>query len=442
LAHHENDEQKNTNTHGRLRLVLLGKAAIGVLVASAIAGGFWLRAQGLTFGEFREEMSRKETEPRFDWKSVDKKHWQAQAKNGTPSSSGEEPRDVTDAKEGNGAGCPSGMARVKGNFRAESHGQSTGEIERLQDTACTDWISRDFPARCRTFDRDKIAQEVQKIPTKALDFCIDRFEYPNIRGANPMIVVTFHEADALCKKDQKRLCNENEWTFACEGEEVRPYPYGYTRDSTACVMDRNWRPFKEGALQPRDGKGAQEELDRLWQAEPSGSRGGCKSTFGVYDMTGNVDEWTRTVNSTGYQSILKGGYWGPVRARCRPSTRAHGEDFVAYQQSFRCCADSNASVAAPVPPVAQTTADAGAPSTTNEADAGSSVKATADITPTWHGSQGQDDDELKALRKKRVSVGCAHADVGDAPLGGVPSSAIAIGAVALAAATRRRLRAR
>ena len=45
--------------------------------------------------------------------------------------------------------------------------------------------------------------------------------------------ITFHEAEALCKKDSKRLCTENEWTFACEGEEVRPYPYGYTRDTRA-----------------------------------------------------------------------------------------------------------------------------------------------------------------------------------------------------------------
>jgi formylglycine-generating enzyme required for sulfatase activity len=57
-------------------------------------------------------------------------------------------------------------------------------------------------------------------------------------------------------------------------------------------------------------------------------------------MTGNVDEWTRTSNALAErQSVMKGGYWGPVRTRCRPATRAHDELHTFYQQGFRCCAD-------------------------------------------------------------------------------------------------------
>jgi hypothetical protein len=41
-----------------------------------------------------------------------------------------------------------------------------------------------------------------------------------------------------------------------------------------------------------------------------------------------------------YKSGLKGGYWGPVRDRCRPMTTAHYENFVFYQIGFRCCADA------------------------------------------------------------------------------------------------------
>jgi hypothetical protein len=383
-----------------LRGILLGKALAGCALLVGVAGGYWLRAHGLTAIDFANEMRREAS--RFEWRSIDKKHWQAIA----PGTGGGEPPELTEAREKTGAGCPIGMVRVKGASRTDSFGDGTGEIERLQDVACSDWISRDFPARCRTFDREKIASEVAKLPTKELDFCIDRFEYPNVAGQNPMIVSTFHEAEATCKASSKRLCTESEWTFACEGEDAQPYPYGYERDTTACVMDRSWRPFKEGALQPRDGQQAREELDRLWQGEPSGSRAACRSPFGVYDMTGNVDEWTRTVRSSGYSSVLKGGYWGPVRARCRPATRAHNEDFVAYQQGFRCCGESEAEVPAPRPASAARarTEDAGALVVAPPARPAADRLREAD-QQRWRTDEAQ--DESDAIGRARAAFACA-----------------------------------
>jgi len=426
---------KRDATHRGLRTVLLAKAAAGLALTGAFAAAWWLRAHGLTLADWQNEL-RRGSEPRFEWRSVDRKHWQAQALRGTAAPTASEPPEVTDAREGNSAGCPSGMVRVKGSARMELFGPMSGEIERLQDAACTDWISKDFPARCRTFDREKIASEVAKLPTKPLDFCMDRFEYPNVLGESPVIVVTFREAESLCKKSQKRLCSESEWTFACEGEEVRPYPYGYTRDATACVVDRAWRPFTEGALQPRDGTKAREELDRLWQGEPSGSRAACKSPFGVYDMTGNVDEWTRTVKSTGYASVLKGGYWGPVRARCRPATRAHNEDFVAYQQGFRCCAESNGAVPAPppVPPVAALP-DAGVPSAASTAPRNA---PRADLEPEWN--EGGEDDEVDAITRARVGLACSAGVA--SPLGRAPAPAVPLLAAAAVAASALRWRRR
>jgi hypothetical protein len=437
------------DSHRGLRWILLAKAGAGVALTFAFAGGWWLRSEGLTLGEFQNELKRG-NEPRFDWRSVDRKHWQAQGRAGDAFPSNEEKPELTDARENNSAGCATGMVRVKGKYRTELHGEATGEIERIQDGACTDWISKDFPARCRTFDAEKIASEVSKLPTRPLDFCIDRFEYPNVLGQNPMIVVTFHEAEALCKKSQKRLCNEQEWTFACEGEEVRPYPYGYTRDATACVVDRNWRPFAEGALSPRDGAGARAELDRLWQAEPSGARGACKSPYGVYDMTGNVDEWTQSARSTGFASVLKGGYWGPVRARCRPATRAHNEDFVAYQQGFRCCGEADASVPAPLPAPSAPTSPPATPPVAGHADGGAPAAAgprsrgagpTADLSTEWEHPPSDEADEVKAIGRARVGPACA------VPVGvslASPAPVVVAGAaVAFAAAlARRRRRAR
>ncbi len=301
---------------------------------------FWQRPSHVG-GRFENELHRGEAdrESRYAWRSVQKKHWQAVGPAAGGATTSDEAPETTDLREANSAGCLAGMVRVHGNYRVGRAGDSTGEIERIQDAACVDWISRDFPARCRTFDRDAMAAELGKLPTRPLDFCMDRFEYPNRLGQNPMIVVTFHEAEAICRGSKRRLCSESEWTFACEGDETRPYPYGYTRDATSCVVDRTWRPFTENALSPRDGERARLELDRLWQAEPSGTRGACKSPFGVYDMTGNVDEYTQSLSPKGSPAILKGGYWGPVRTRCRPTTRAHGPEHAFYQQGFRCCKD-------------------------------------------------------------------------------------------------------
>ena len=271
------------------------------------------------------------------WRLVDGRHWQIVAYT-------TESQEQTDALENTRGACMAGMVEVKGNMKLDNtsnpfDGQTN---EELQKTTCTKWINRDYPERCAEFDRAKWLQISAELKTKPMRFCMDRFEYPNEKGQYPIISVSFHEAVAICQDQGKRLCNEAEWTFACEGEEATPYPYGYVRDADACVVDQQWRPYNETNMRPRDGFAAMGELDKLWQGVASGSRPRCRSPFGVYDMTGNVDEWTRSIREGERPSILKGGYWGPVRTRCRPSTRSHDENHIFYQQGFRCCAEPGA----------------------------------------------------------------------------------------------------
>jgi hypothetical protein len=279
-------------------------------------------------------------QPSHAWQLVEGRHWQI-------ASPAVEDVEATDASEGTRGHCSEGMVEVQGRMMVDGWGY-VDMVDLLQRETCTDWIDRAFPERCARFDRDHWLALSKSIPTHPMHFCIDRFEYPNRRGAYPWIMVDWNDARALCAREQRRLCTEAEWTFACEGEEAMPHPYGYDRDPDACVIDRPWRPVDAEALVPREGERALLELDRLWQGETSGSRRRCRSPFGVYDMTGNVDEWTASVVAGERPSILKGGYWGPVRTRCRPSTRAHGEDFAFYQQGFRCCSDApeNGTVAA------------------------------------------------------------------------------------------------
>ena len=226
--------------------------------------------------------------------------------------------------------CPDDMLEVEGAYY--------NYVEQY----CARWIdaaamARDRCAEFRESGRTFGAAEHHH-------FCIDRFEWPNKEGTKPVVAVSWDDARDACKKASKRLCLDHEWTLACEGQEHLPYPFGYTRDAEACNFDKpyilpNNDAFKNPAT--RDA-----EIARIDQREPSGARESCVSPFGVHDMTGNVDEWV--VNPEGkldekpFKSGLKGGYWGPVRNRCRPMTIDHNEWHVGYQIGFRCCADPTA----------------------------------------------------------------------------------------------------
>lgn len=232
--------------------------------------------------------------------------------------------------------CPPDMVHVAGKMVA---GDSE-YIEALQDLTCVRWINKNYPPRCDKFDEGQWKKRLVGLKRVPMDFCIDRYEWPDREGERPRVMVNWLDSGAECQRVGKKLCTEEEWSFACEGEEALPYPYGYSRDPGTCNIDQPWTDPDEGKLWPiREESWA--EVERLWRGDRSGERQTCVSPFGVRDMTGNVDEWTTSTRSTGHRSILKGGYWSVVRNRCRPATRIHNEWHVFYQQGFRCCKATN-----------------------------------------------------------------------------------------------------
>jgi formylglycine-generating enzyme required for sulfatase activity len=253
-------------------------------------------------------------------------------------------------------GCPTGMVRVQGTMK------DWKIVQDMQNAACAEGPDHGKPWNpqylCYKFDPKKFNYDERrknalkagrKLQEQDLDFCMDQFEYPNQRGGYPAIMINWFNARAICEADGKRLCTENEWTFACEGPEALPYPTGYVKDPTACNFDRIRKSaMNESTVTQFDTPAAQKMIAGLFGGSPSGSFERCVSPFGVYDLTGNVDEWTKyeapgrprdmaAGGGKGLLSILKGGFWGPVRNRCQPSTSSHGPDFRFYQQGFRCC---------------------------------------------------------------------------------------------------------
>jgi formylglycine-generating enzyme len=176
---------------------------------------------------------------------------------------------------------------------------------------------------------------------------MDAFEAPNVAGALPLVMESAVSSAAWCAERGKRLCTEDEWDTACEGREGFVYPYGDDYEAGRCNDDKTWRAPDETTLATWPSDAAQAEVDSLYQGEPSGSLEGCVSGYGVFDLTGNIEEWVvRTKpHANNYPHVLKGCYWsgcyGGSKPTCASTNPAHADGFLFYETGFRCCRDAN-----------------------------------------------------------------------------------------------------
>jgi len=210
--------------------------------------------------------------------------------------------------------CPKDMVLVEGDY-------CTNVFQ-----PCARWLDDEtLPfARCNEFRNPS-----RCIGTRLkLRYCIDRFEYTAPGDELPLNYQSFQKSSALCARLGKRLCTETEWTFACEGEEMRPYPYGFTR-APKCNQDRadlyEVNPHRQILADRR---------------ERADARPDCVSPFGVYNLAGNMDEPVLREGKEHvepFRNALKGGWWMAARNRCRPATTAHDDYYKDIQVGTRCC---------------------------------------------------------------------------------------------------------
>ncbi|WP_437857091.1 formylglycine-generating enzyme family protein [Sorangium sp. So ce363] len=251
---------------------------------------------------------------------------------------------------GSSEGCPDDMVLVEGDYCPVVDQiclKHHKEYEKDQERRATPYKEAEGPTsvseRCLEYRRPSECLSKKRAPMR---FCVDRYEWPNRKGELPALLVSWRQAVKACEGVGKRLCTEDEFNFACEGEEMLPYTYGFARDATRCNIDRPFRQ-REVTLYHYERcmrhPGCKAELERLDQRVPAGSMPACVSPFGAYDLNGNINEWVvRPGRKSPERSGLKGGWWGPMRGRCRPTVGFHKEEDYGYEQGFRCCKDAAA----------------------------------------------------------------------------------------------------
>ena len=231
------------------------------------------------------------------------------------------------------------------------------------------------------FRSDFVDEKQVKIYPSTLDYQSDYayahnatdaiFNYEHVAHDDyPVIGITWEQANAFChwrthimNQELKsrgepilpdfRLPTETEWEYAARGGlGLSPYPWGgpYTRNQKGCFL-ANFKPLRgdytaDGGL----------KAIKVEQYNPN--------NYGLYDMAGNVAEWTSTVfdeTSTSYshdmnsdnsyiseesdanvlkRKVVRGGSWKDISYFIQTSTRTYEYDDVSTSYiGFRCVMD-------------------------------------------------------------------------------------------------------
>ena len=185
-------------------------------------------------------------------------------------------------------------------------------------------------------------------------------------GVMPQGYLGREQAEIACRNTlhgefRFRLCTTREWEAACRGPDDE-----FPTDQATLVDRCNTGKFPDHEhlvyrLFPEPKWTYQELTDPRLNREPdglapTGAYARCTNAFGVYDMVGNLQEWTADLPQRDgvVMSVIKGDHYmgqGRNYVGCAATNRAHFylrpedpayaiyKDWKDYSTGVRCCAD-------------------------------------------------------------------------------------------------------
>ena len=165
--------------------------------------------------------------------------------------------------------------------------------------------------------------------------------YPVGKADHPVTEVTWYDAEAYCAWAGKRLPTDQEWEKAARGTDGRMFPWGNEFDVNKANTPQRWEALKQ-------------EGDTM----PVGSFPNGVSPYGVYDMSGNVWEWTSSWYKAypgnkhpsenygeTYKTLKGGSWWDCSFYKCGISAPVFNRSFfirTTHNKSFgfRCAKDA------------------------------------------------------------------------------------------------------